>query len=317
MGRFVRAMLWLGALALAAAILLGHLGWLHPALDSLSHLRIQLVGLATILGAVLALARQWGAFTILGAVAVGSAALTLPWLLPREPLPGPAYVVMQQNLAYRNGNERALLERIAAVDPDIIALQEIGGRAREMVDALRDEFPFAHQCRGVSAVGDIAILSRTPFAPDLRARCTPGLAIAAVRLGDASVAIGSLHLHWPWPFGQERHVDSLARHVPAIATPGLLVGDFNAVPWSASVARIAAMMHGRVVRGIGPTRREPDLPAWLQPLWDIPIDNAVATEFIDILGTEALPLEGSDHDTVVTRFRLRVPPPPPGPGLEI
>ena len=315
--RFVRSALTLGATGFALAILVGHLGWLHPALDAFSHLRIQLVGLALATCLLLVVARMWNGAAILGAVAVGSAALTLPWLLPREALPGPAYVVMQQNLSFRNSNEAALLNRIAEVDPDILALQEIGGRAREMIDALRNEFSYVHQCRGVSAVGDVAILSRVPFADDLRARCTPGLAIAAVRLGDTSVAVGSLHLHWPWPFGQDRHVESLDRHVPTIATPGLLVGDFNAVPWSASVRALARMMHGRIVRGIGLTRRDPNLPDWLQPLWDIPIDQAIVTEFVDVLSSEAIPLEGSDHDTVVTRFRLRVPPPTPGEGMEV
>ena len=315
--RFVRGALSATAIGLGLAILAGHLGWLHPALDAFSHLRIQLTSLALATCLLLVSARMWNGAAILGAVAVGSVALTLPWLLPRKALPGPAYVVMQQNLSFRNSNEAALLNRIAEAEPDVIALQEVGGQARRMVEALRDEFPHVHRCRGVSAVGDVAILSRVPFASDLRARCTPGLAIAAVRLGDASVAIGSLHLHWPWPFGQDRHVESLDRHVPAIATPGLLVGDFNAVPWSASVRRIAAMMHGRIVRGIGPTRHDPDLPDWLRPLWDIPIDQAIATEFVDVLSSEAIPLEGSDHDTVVTRFRLRVPPPAPGEGLEV
>lgn len=308
--RIVRFLLAIGAAGLATTILAGHLGSLHPALDAFSHLRIQMLGLAMILCAVLTLARMWRGAVILGAVAVGSAALTLPWLLPREVVDGRAFVLMQQNLLYRNGNVAALLDRVAEVEPDVIALQEIGGRARGIADALRAEYPHVHQCRGVSAVGDVAVLSRVPFAPDLRARCTPGLAIAAVRLDDVAVAVGSLHLHWPWPFGQDRHLESLARHVPAIAAPGLLAGDFNAVPWSASAERLARMMDGRVVRGIGPSRREPDLPDWLQPLWDIPIDNVVVTGFIEVLGTESIPLDGSDHDTVVTRFRFRVPPAP-------
>ena len=308
--RLLRTTLWAGAICLAVAILAGHLGWLHPALDAFSHLRIQLIGTAVVACAVLIAARQWQAFIILGAVAVGSAALTLPWLLPREALRGPAYVLMQQNLRFTNANVAAFLERVASVEPDVIALQEVSRRSSALIDAVRVDYPFEHRCRGVSAVGDVAILSRTPFSSDLRARCTPGLAIAAVQFDDGNaIAVGSLHLHWPWPFGQDRHVASLTRHVPAIATPGLLVGDFNAVPWSAATARLAAMMHGEIVRGVGPTRRDPDFPQWAQPLWDIPIDQAVVTEFVEVLGTQAIPLEGSDHDTVVTRFRLRVPPP--------
>ena len=311
----IRTLLAGAAGSVAVALLAGHAGGLHPALDSFAHLRLQLLGLAALLALPCLAARAWNAAAILIAVAVGSLAQTVPYLVPTERVEAdpvraslaPHYTLLQQNLSFRNERPSAFLRRVADVQPDVMTLQEVHRRHGPLIDRLRARYPHLHRCRGTSPVGDVVVLSRRPFAPDLARRCTPGLAVVAVSFNGQGVAIGSLHLHWPWPFPQGRHIESLERHVPEIGAPGILAGDYNAVPWSAATARLADMMDGRIVRGIGATRIDPGLPRVLRPLWDLPIDNVAVTDFIEVASVASVPLAGSDHDSVVVRFRLAVP----------
>lgn len=312
----IRQALAVGAIGVALALLAGHAGALHPALDSFAHIRLQLLALAAAVALPCFAIGARNAGAILAAVAIGSFTLTVPFLLPPERGSGdpvaasfaPGYTLLQQNLSYRNPNQGAFLSRVASVEPDVITLQEAHRDHDPMIERLTHRYPYVHRCRGATAVGDVAILSRRAFAPDIRRRCTPGLAIIAVSLNGHALAVGSVHLRWPWPFGQGAHLESLAPHMAIIGAPGILAGDFNAVTWSAAANRLAGMMDGTLVRGIGGTRVAPRLPRWLRPLWDIPIDNAVVTDFVEVTAAQSIPLDGSDHDTVVVSFRLRLPP---------
>ena len=312
----IRAAIALGTVAAAAAIVIGYLGALHPALDAFAHLRVQLIVLAGTLGLICLVSRP----RLIGLLAVGVAIVaatdTRRWFEGAAASPANLteatfrshYVLLQQNLKFSNPAPAAFLRRVASVEPDIITLQEIDARNLATVERLASTYPHQHRCRGASAVGDVVILSRRPFASAHPRRCSPGFALVAVSLNGQAVSVGSLHLHWPWPYGQWQHIDSLEPHLPRIVPPGILAGDFNAVPWSAAVARLAALMDGAIVAGIGPTRIDPDLPHWLRRAWDIPIDNIVVTDFVDALETRTQALEGSDHDSVVLRFRLAMPP---------
>ena len=313
----LRALLRLSGLGIVAGILAGHLGALHPALDSFAHLRVQFWMLAAAAGVALLLAN----LRVLGLVMLGVAAMSFaatapylrtPWSEERSLSPGDVagripFVALQQNFRYDNPNADAFVDRVRATMPEVIALQEVRAPALAAIEVLAERYPHMHRCRGASAAGDVVLLSRRPFVGPRR--CAPGLAIASIELGGTRVGLGSLHLHWPWPFGQAEHIGTLAPHVPRIGAPGLLLGDFNAVPWSDAVARIAAMMDGAPVRGFGGTRVDPDLPAWLRPLWDIPIDQMIATPDVEPVWTRSLPLTGSDHDTLIAAFLVAPTPP--------
>ena len=303
------ALLRLATLGTLGATVVGHLGALHPALDSFAHLRVQLLGLAALLVVACVLTRLWRSAAALAVVGALSALLTLPYWVGverDEAREGDMILtVLQQNYRFDNARGDAFLARVAEVAPDVIAVQEVSAAADASLAVLSGDYPFQHRCRGAGFVGDVVIASRGPFVG--WRRCAPGLAVARIRVEGREVALGSLHLHWPWPFGQPRHIETLVPHVPRIGAPdvpGVLLGDFNATTWSHAVRRVAAMMGGRAVRGLGGTRIEPDLPRPFRSLWDIPIDQAIVTPDIRVLAAGAVALEGSDHDTLVLRLAL-------------
>ena len=288
------------AAALALAILAGHAGWLHPALDSFSHLRPQLLGVGAVL-ASFALVRRRAPAPILLAVGIGSAALTAPYYVAEtetEFAIGTRIVVLQQNLRYDNIRLDALERRVAERRPDLVALQEVRGEGERLLRRLSRDYPHQHRCRGASPVGDVAILSRHAIVRGT-ARCARGLAVATIEAPGATFTFGSLHLHWPWPAPQPRHLAAIEPLLGELSAPAILAGDFNAVPWSDAVRRIERAMGGRAVRGIGGTRIDPDWPAVLQPLWNLPIDQLVITPDVAVGPVAVLPLVGSDHASVV------------------
>ena len=297
---------WLPA-SLALAISAGHLGMLHPALDSFSHLRPQLIGLAFATSVALLIGRRWLEALALAALALASSVPTLRWYEPETvEVDGEALVILQQNLLYRNDDAAAFLERVREVQPDVIALQEVERAGRAMASALAAEYPYRHTCRGASAVGDVMIVARLPIVGGRS--CTPGLAVARFRVGRTPFTVASLHLHWPWPAPQNRHIESLRAVLGAIEAPAIMVGDYNAVPWSYAMRRLERMMKGKAVPGIGNTRIDLDWPAALRPFWDLPIDHVVTTEGLVVRSVEAIPLRGSDHDSVVTRATVLAAP---------
>ena len=311
--RLLATLLKLAALGVALAIVAGHLGWLHPALDSFSHLRMQLLMFAVVLAVALAASRRWEGLALM-ALALASLLATMGTIIRPGAGGGRADItILQQNLLHDNAEVDAFLARVREAEPDVIALQELKAANEAILPALSNDYPHLHRCRGGGRVGDVAILSRLPPGTRVRRACLPGLAIASVRVGEGpgarDVGIGSLHLSWPWPFGQDRHLESIERVLPKLTTPAALVGDFNAVTWSASVRRLARTIGGEVVPRPTGTRVEPDLPPLLRWAWDIPIDHAVVSGMI-VLDSVAIPLRGSDHDTLVTRLALPPAAPP-------
>ena len=291
------------ALGLAFALLAGHAGWLHPALDSFSHLRPQ-IAVATVVAGLLALALRRVSGPVALLIGAGSVALTVPYYLGHETVGGPAdLVVLQQNLRYDNRHLDAFERRVGDVSPDLIALQEVRGPARAVLGRLAADYPHQRSCRGASPVGDVVILSRHPF-HGAATRCAPGLALALVDAGEMPFWFGALHLHWPWPAPQAEHLERITPALSTTGSPLVLVGDFNAVPWSHAVREIERRTGTRALRGLGGTRTDPDWPEMLRPAWNLPIDQILRSPDIEIAFAETLPLPGSDHLGVVAGLRL-------------
>jgi endonuclease/exonuclease/phosphatase (EEP) superfamily protein YafD len=102
--------------------------------------------------------------------------------------------------------------------------------------------------------------------------------------------------HPPPPGGREfaaerdRQLGQLAEHVALTQMPVLVVGDLNATPWSAGM-RIATG------RNLGfRSLRPPWTPTWrAASIFAIPIDHALCTAPLVIVGRSVGPDVGSDH----------------------
>jgi len=188
--------------------------------------------------------------------------------------------------------QQALAADILSQAPDVITLQEVSVRNEPLLEMLRRAYPHQHLCRSTSVRG-LAVLSRLPAG---RSRfCDPTGGMAGLRLESefGPVWAVSLHLVWPWPLPQAEQVRRLAPQLAALEAPVILGGDFNMVPWSFAVGRLARASGTRRAGRVPPSFRLGPLP--------MPIDHVFAPG-----GGSALPrpFTGSDHRGLMARVRL-------------
>ncbi|TDK51281.1 endonuclease/exonuclease/phosphatase family protein [Antarcticimicrobium luteum] len=295
----VRGIGWAAAAVTLAALAAGYGGALHPAGDSLAVFRVPLAVAAGLLLAMLWRPRR--------AVAPGLALVALA-LLPRlwamwpGPGPGPegveaqaGLVIYQKNLLFNLPDPRRLVADIAARSPDVVTLQEVSPRNRAVLAALRDRYPYQHDC-AYRAVGGTAVLSRWPAVPG-SARCAHGLTALQVETPAGRVWAVSLHLRWPWPHPQAAQLDRLGPVLRAMRGPMVIGGDFNSVAWSDALARVA--------RASGTRRAGHEAASFALPYggFGVAIDHVLASGARP--GTiEVLDRMGSDHRGILARVTV-------------
>lgn len=302
---------WGLALAALAGVVLGYGGALHPAGDSLAVFRVPLAGLA---GLMLLLLRRPGPRVLLGLAVVALAlvprfraqlpgAATGPVAvagLASEQAPGQAaepavLTVYQKNLLFNRPDPKPLVADILARSPDIVTLQEVDGRNRAVLEALRQDFPYQQYC-DYRAVGGTAVLSRWPAVPG-SALCAYGLSALQVETPTGPVWAVALHLRWPWPYGQAAQLDGLEPVLRALSGPKVIGGDFNSIAWSHAVTR--------VTRASGTRRVGREAVSFALPYggFGVGIDHVLASGAQP--GTiQVLERLGSDHRGVLARVSI-------------
>lgn len=290
-------------LAACAALITGHLGSLHPALDSASHFRMHLAVVAILSAAAsLAAGSQFiGILTL--AIAVASTAATYRGDVSAHAGPlannTATYRLMQFNVHPRNRTLDAVGELIASADPDILVLQESSALLRDRGDRLRETYPHSIVCG--SGVPDVAILSKQVFEAGGASCHDSSLAIATLHLDGHRLDVASIHVTWPWPRRQYAHIRSLRHDLSGLGSTAILAGDLNAVPWSHAASE--------VMRHAGMTRSESLGPTWIFRVWPraltsvgLPIDHVMSKGNVAILSARKLNSVGSDHTPVLVEF---------------
>ncbi len=295
------------SMVLSACLLLGFANSWSALADTLSHFRLPLLALLAVATAALAALRAWKAAGVAVMAALAGAAGVLPVVLsgPRidgndSAAEGQPVTLVQMNLLFTNRSKETarFIEESGA---DIVTLQEVSSRTRWILDALKPLYPFQLECP-FAAVGSVAVLSKFPPVSDQEKACTDGSGVTWLRVSvhGRPVSIAALHLHWPYPFGQRGHVDRLERLLGAVPRPVVVGGDFNAAPWSRSVARIAEATDTELVGGLRFTwhRR---LIRW-GPALGLPLDHVLTGQGVRPLDARRGPPVGSDHRPVVIRL---------------
>lgn len=279
--RLPAGLLVAGLLLLAAT----YAGTLHPAGDSLAVGRPFLAALLVIAG----LARRGR----VGWTAAAAGVLALaPILWASRPMAppggrGPEIVLYQKNLLFTLADPAAIVTDIRDSGADVVLLQEVSNRNLSVPAALGDALPHQAICTA-HAVGAVAVLSRWPFSEQPFCPEGSGLVAARILAPAGEVTAVSLHLHWPWPFGQKAQVEQLLPVLAGLPRPVLVGGDFNAVPGSQAVRRIAA--------ATGSWRGGPLRPTFLlRRLVPITIDHVLAPEGWAAVA-QRRPMFGSDHN---------------------
>ncbi|MHB2265875.1 endonuclease/exonuclease/phosphatase family protein [Aliihoeflea sp. PC F10.4] len=307
-------LLRLGALCLVAgtagAISLGYLGWLHPGFDSFSHFRVHLAALLIIAVLPLALFRYWPEAIFAALLGIGALWSTL------EPPPSEhvaeageqtaIFRLFHLNLRYDSERPDLVLSAIGEQRPDVVTLTEVSENWRGWLRVLEGTYPYQIVCPPPSRIGGVAILSRRPLVSDPAEACGDRGSYARVDIDFAGrqASVAALHLGWPWPFGQDRHLPFVEEAVSTLDDTALLAGDFNAVPWSRTVRRVAEAGGLDILRGIGATYLDRRLPSsWLQWI-GLPIDHVLVKGGVEVRSAKTLAPVGSDHLPILVEFSL-------------
>ncbi len=284
----------LALIALLAALLASYGGALHPAGDSLAVFRGQMaLGLVVVVPLLAAIRLRRRATAVLGLAAI--AGLPVAWAGQSASVfhSDTNFSLYQKNLSFRAHDLSPLETDIRATSADFVTLQEVTGANAALIRALSDTLPTAQFC-GFAGVGGVAVLSRWPKVAG-SGICDDGLAAMQVETPRGRVWLVSLHLHWPWPYGQAAQVNRLLPALQTLDGKVVLGGDFNMVPWSHTYAEIARATRAQRANAAQGTLALAG--GWLT----LPIDHVLGP-----YGGEAglRPRLGSDHMGVLARIGL-------------
>ena len=190
----------------------------------------------------------------------------------------------QKNMLFLPRDRDALVEDIVGSGADVVTLQEVSHANLPTLDRLRDVYPHQLVCNAHS-VGAVAVLSRTALVQETCAKA-PGMAMTLTDVRGVEVRVISVHLHWPYPFSQQRHARSLLGDISTDWDGATVIGgDFNMVASGRSLAWFEATTN---TNRVGPLERTFDLYGY--PLG---IDHVLATGGRGAL--DVRPQLGSDH----------------------
>jgi endonuclease/exonuclease/phosphatase (EEP) superfamily protein YafD len=230
--------------------------------------------------------------------------------------PGATITVAAVNLYVANGRYDAVARFMREAAPDIAYFSEVTPAWLEELRRIAGDLGYAMVGRPAEDFYGNALLSRGPIA-DAKffalGEGEPKLQ-AVVRLGGADVRIGGVHMAYPLhprtAEVQRRETEWIADFVLGAGSPVILLGDFNATPWSYVLARL----HERAGLRASPSTLVGTWPTGL-PL-RIPIDHIFAAAGARVLSTALGADIGSDHFPVIGRVRIGPPTAPEGPRSE-
>ncbi len=286
MGGFLRIVV-LGTVAVLAA---SYGGAVHPLGDSLAVFRLWISAVLVVVSGML----MWFGGRRIGALGLGAAVGAAVWIAPlfvarNVPEAEAQVVVYSKNTWGGRGDDRAIVADILRVGADVVLLQEVSATRSDFAGALAPELGHVQMCQ-FSDWSGIGIVSRWPISERY---CSPHRSFAAAMIEAPSGAFWavSTHLVWPFPHAQWPFLEAALPFLEQISGPAIVGGDFNMVPWGASVRRVAQATGTSL---IGPVRRT--LTVRGVPLQ---IDHILS----DAQGrVDIRPKFGTDHSGIVARL---------------
>ncbi len=244
----------------------------------------------------------------------------LPHTRPTISAAAPRLTAMTFNILYRNHDTQAVTTAIAAVQPDLLGLQEVTpAHARWFAETFAADYPYM-VFRVDEPEAGVALLSRYPIMQVTRFALPPrNLALHAV-VDVAGTPLHVLVVHLSpnralrtlspdiAPVAREYYqlkateVQLVLAELREVQGPHLVLCDCNLTETSAAYAQLAAVVQDSFQEagwGLGLTSQGPGLPLRVQRIdyiWHSP-DLVIETAYVG-------PAAGSDHRSVVAHLRL-------------
>lgn len=261
------------------------------------------------IGMLLPRAKLFAALLLMlaGVVAIG----VWPHLASRSPhvlaeaAPGErALSVASFNTLWVNDDADLVREEIERLDADVVTLIEVSPAKKRILGELKARYPYQADCFGADYC-QLAILSKVPIAEVTARGQTQGPPYLIARLGPQAGGLNVMAVHtirFPHSRAQFRQATEVARVVEKLAGPKLVMGDFNATPFS----RIIAMIEDGANLS-----RVTFLPTWpaAAGLPQIAIDHIFISPGIRLLEAARIgEAAGSDHYPVTARIAVPLSP---------
>jgi len=301
----------LGLLIGIAGLCASRLGQLWIAFDVFSQFTLQfaVVTAAFLIGWAMPRAKLLTAFVllVLGIVAIG----VWPHLASRETRvvsllqPGERGLnVASFNTLWDNHDAAAVEAEIRRLDADVITLVEVGRALRPVLARLKDRYPHQFDCLEVIYC-NFAVLSKLPLVDKEAQGKLSGPSYIRVRLGPEAGGLTVFAFHtirFPHSLQQFKEVTEIARMVERTGGHKLVMGDFNATPFSRVLG---------VLQSSGNLTRLTSLPSWPTQagLPQIAIDHIFVSPGLRLIEAERIgEPAGSDHYPVSARIAVPVSP---------
>ncbi len=294
-------------LVTSIAILCSIFGWSYWP-ERLSHFQIQYWLLAIGLFLVLLLLRERSTVLIgLFCVVILSTNM-VTWYLPAGRPHRSLVKILFSNVWETNLNHQPILNLVRSEAPDIAIFVEVNTRWRKQLDSLQDILPYSRDNKRGEVIYSKIDLAKTSIVPP-DSSFVRTLILRYLQIQGKTFTLVATHPSAPATPAEfakrNRHLEDLGLLLEKSSDDLIVVGDFNATPWSPYYKKFvdrSRLVNAREGLGLHPTWSTlvvRKLPSWLQSVFSVPIDhifirapNTYATSFRtgNDIGSDHLPI---------------------------
>ncbi|MFN0193710.1 MAG: endonuclease/exonuclease/phosphatase family protein [Aestuariivirga sp.] len=210
--------------------------------------------------------------------------------------------LMSFNTWFENREFDQIRAEIERADADVVGLVEFGRAKQPVLDALASKYPHRASCFELDFC-NFVILSKHPIKASAARVGWAGPPLMWAQLGGAYDGLSVIAVHtirFPHSRAQFRQVQELVKFLETIPGRRIVMGDFNASPYSRITQTLASQT------GLKRLTSLPSWPAWLL-VPQIAIDHIFVSPELELFRTEAVGnAAGSDHLPIT--LSVAVPP---------
>lgn len=312
MRRLLRFLISAATIAVLIAVVLGFFGHVAFVLDVLAHFRLHFFLMCPVLAILAVLLRHWAAFwRVLATTVLALAGLGVLWEDAGRDGGATELTLMAANLYQRNAEPEDMKKVLLDANADVLVTMETSKSVLSGERSLALRYPYRLALSTSGSTLRTVIWSRFPMRDGrllLEDSIEPTGAHAVIEVApNVDLTVLGLHLAHNPGGNQARQIEALDRIAEGLLTPRVVIGDFNATPWSYAMRRIETLTSTKRVGGFRLTWRgayPTPIGALRAPL-GLPIDHALVSDGIGVRWADTIAIPGSDHWGV--RLRIAIP----------